>query len=82
MGQEVHLRWESDGEGLVWRDKVMSLLLNMLSRLVITVLPRSKRLSTPLALLQLAPYLEVGMESVMVNSMSQLDWAMGSPVPG
>lgn len=20
MGQEVHLRWESDGEGLVWRD--------------------------------------------------------------
>lgn len=20
MGHEVHLRWESDGEGLVWRD--------------------------------------------------------------
>lgn len=20
VGQEVHLRWESDGEGLVWRD--------------------------------------------------------------
>ena len=43
-GGEKGLRGSGAGTLSVPLDKVMSLLLNMLSRLVITFLPRSKRL--------------------------------------
>ena len=40
----IHDHWKDHGLDLTFVDKVMSLLFNMLSRLVITFLPRSKHL--------------------------------------
>jgi len=45
----IHDYWKNHGFGRTFVGKVMSLLFNMLSRLVIPVLPRSKHLLIPLS---------------------------------
>ena len=61
-------------------DKVMSLLLNMLSRLVITFLPRSKHLliswlQSPSAVILESIKIKSGTVSTVSSSISQMPWS-------
>src|SRR5574341_673027 len=60
--------------------KVMSLLLNMLSRLVITFLPRSKRLLTSWLQLPCAVILEP--RKIKSDTVSTVSPSISHPIPG